>query len=220
MALTDTFTDTAGTALTSHTADAGGSWTMVSGTSPVITAAGRVRNGVAGASSLLAYHSAVPPSADYEVSVDVVQISVTTSQIAGLITRYDSGSDSCYMARYIHNGTQIQLYRRVSGTFTLITSSTYSATINVPFRISCLLSGNDITVKVDGSTVITYTDGTPVSGAGRAGIALASNATPSDSAGLHLDNFDNGFTSSGVIGPLVGGRLIGGMLTRGRLIRA
>lgn len=203
MAITDTFTDTAGTNVTSHTPDAGGTWTLATGTSGVITAAGRVRPGASSATSALHYHSAVPPSADYEVSADLYQVTITAGQLAGVLIRYDSAADSGYMARYLHGSAVIQLYRRVSGVFTLLTSSSYTITPTTATRIACQASGTTLYVKIDGSTVITYSDGSPITGAGRAGIAITGGTTPSDSAGLHIDNFDNGFTSSGVAGPVL-----------------
>src|ERR1022692_1236936 len=70
--VTDSFTDTAGTALTSHTGETGATWAKnggFSGGSVIITDSNRIRSGVSGAS--VYYASGDPNLADYSVSADV-----------------------------------------------------------------------------------------------------------------------------------------------------
>jgi hypothetical protein len=188
--VTDRFSDAAGVSLTSHTPDAGGSWAVVSGTPGVVAAGHRARAGGVTASSVLHYHSAVPASADYEVSADVVQLSGTTDQVVGVLGRVDAGTDSCYILRYSQPAGQIQFLKRTSGVFSsILGSSSYTPTTGVPFRLALAMTGASMVGRLNGSTVITHTDAS-ITAAGRAGIALlAQSVAPSDATGLHIDDF-------------------------------
>jgi hypothetical protein len=215
---TDSFTDTAGVSLTSHAPDAGGTWTVVGGLpAPVITDANRVRCGSSNASTVLSYHSFAAGSADYPVGADIVRRSSTGTNGAGVLGRYDSGADSGYFLRI--SGTSLALWRRVAGANTSIATASFTPTIDVPFRMELVMAGSTIVGKIDGATLINYSDGTPVTGAGKAGIVIFSSTAPANNAGFHVDNFD-GFSLGGIVGPLIGGQLIGGRLSRGRLLRA
>jgi len=186
----DTCTDTAGTAATAHTPEDGGAITVVSGTSAVVTAAGRFRQGATSASSVIHYYAANPATADYSVAADVIQLTVTVSAIAGVFGRYSAGADNGYYLRYSHASLAIQLYRRLAGTSVLLASYAYTATLNTPFRLLLQMSGSTIIGKLNGATVISYTDGTPITAAGHPGFALAGSTTPGDSVGLQLDNIN------------------------------
>jgi hypothetical protein len=186
-AYTDTFTDTAGTLLTAHTPDGGGTWTKHVGNDVVITAANRARQSGTVAGTGIHYHSPTSGTADYDVSADVVLRSTVASTGVGVVGPLNVAADDGYMARY---DTAIRLFRRVSGTFTQLATSAFTPTTDVPFRITLRMTGSTIKVLLDGSEVISYSDATPVTGAGRAGIAHFSTVTGlSDSTGPHLDNF-------------------------------
>lgn len=200
---TDTFTDTAGTALTAHTPDQGGSWANLAGAGAVITSGNRVRQSGTNAGTAIQYHSFGPTSADYDVSADITQISATTDQGAGVAGRIDPAANNAYMARYAQGSPgAIQLFRRVAGTYSsVLATSSFTATTGVAFRLTLRMTGSTIKVLKDSVEVISYSDATPVTGAGLAGIAhYATAVTPADGTGMQVDNFTGmspGTTSTG-----------------------
>jgi hypothetical protein len=83
---TDTFTDTAATSLTAHTADLGGTWTAqpVTGAAAAqVTAAGRLRSSATGTGTALFRHAFLSPVADYDVSADVACLTVNANSFRG-----------------------------------------------------------------------------------------------------------------------------------------
>src|SRR5690606_22032757 len=84
----DTFTDTPGTDLVDHTPDSGGAWeehAVDNAGQAVISDANRARGNSDDVVTL--YHTAVPPSADYEVSA-VIHV-LTAAGNAGITIRLD-----------------------------------------------------------------------------------------------------------------------------------
>jgi uncharacterized repeat protein (TIGR01451 family) len=223
----DEFSDIAGTVLSGHTGAIGATWTVVSGQArtAVITAAGRLRKetGSGGAQ----YHaSAVPASANYLVRGDVYVASVLATDAIGVVGRQDiSGTgQTFYLARYTVANTRWELGRVVDGALTLIGTGTgtgyYTQTLAVgsTYRVGLQMNGTAISLLVDGVTRITATD-SAITAAGRGGVRFgtgSSTASPSDTAGLHLDDFrivsltttaaDSGGASPGAFtnGPLLG----------------
>src|SRR5208282_63314 len=104
----DTFTDTAGTELAAHLPDSGGVWTLDSFYNTgdmVITNANRLRSN--SANNALYRHSAVPPSADYDVACDVVSLTdVSGTSVAG---RVQAGLGTLYVGKY-RNAIGFQLF--------------------------------------------------------------------------------------------------------------
>src|SRR3546814_9399686 len=84
--VSDSFTDTAGTALASHTGETGASWTQHPSFAAgmTITDANRCRPSSSG--SIIAYYaSGVPAGADYEVSVLIDRSEEHTSELQSLM---------------------------------------------------------------------------------------------------------------------------------------
>jgi hypothetical protein len=92
----DSFTGTAGTALTAHTPDVGGSWTNPGSISSVLSNANRVRGNTAGNESDH-LNQGTPAGADYDVQVDLIPLTVTSSY-AGVAGRSDAtmGTNTTY----------------------------------------------------------------------------------------------------------------------------
>jgi hypothetical protein len=183
----DTFTDTNGTLLTSHTPDSGGSWAYHASygtSSAVISAANRVRNN--GSVTTLAYHSQAPSSADYDVEIDVVPFAYTTQSL-GVCGRIDTASDTFYRARYDGNIDTWKLEKVVSGTPTGL--GTYGTAISGTQRLRLRMTGSSISLWVAGVQQITATDSS-ITAAGRTGIYIS--GTGNNSSGFHGDSFQSG----------------------------
>jgi uncharacterized repeat protein (TIGR01451 family) len=189
----DSFTGTAGTALSSHTGETGATWSTYGSpqTTAVLSDANRVRRNGVGNS---AYNtSGTPPSADYSVQADIVVKSVLAQDAAALVARAVSG-DNYYLARYIVNGAtaQWELDKVAGGTATAIATSPATLTAGQTYTVKLTLVGTLLTMSVNGSQIASLNDGT-YSAAGNAGVRLGfANAipAPTNTTGLHLDNFN------------------------------
>lgn len=99
----DTFNDTNGTALTSHTSDSGHTWAATPGSAASFTidTATPLPKGAYGTSvgnTAEAVISRIPDSADYTASIDVRMNAVATWDFPGVVLRADSGADTLYRA--------------------------------------------------------------------------------------------------------------------------
>src|SRR5438876_780537 len=102
--VTDSFTDTAGTHLESHTGEVGATWTKHPNESfdCVITNANRLRNNSSGNASAY-YASGTPQSANHDITADLYCASNPTGtnfNSASLLGRLSTGAQTYYMARY------------------------------------------------------------------------------------------------------------------------
>lgn len=189
----DTFTGTAGTALTAHTPDVGGSWANPGGISSVLSNANRVRGGTAGNESDHVC-AGTPAGADYDVQVDLIPLTVTSSY-AGCAGRSDAtmGTNGTTGRVYLafHDGTAATpcwtLQKGVNNTYTNIATSNATLVANNVYTILLQMRGSAQTVFVNGVSTVTGTD-SAVTAAGKAGI-LIRDAAASNSADYHLDNF-------------------------------
>ena len=184
--LTDTFTDTAGADLTTHTADSGATWSKASGAtgSFVFTAANKVRTPAAASAVYLA--SVTPPSADYKVEADLTPVTITASHNVGVALRL-SGSGSGYCVRYIGASAAWRLDRLSSGSGTALATVPVTLVAGQTYRVRVTASGSTITAHVDGVQIASVTDGTHTA-AGLAG--MLGNGAATDTVGWHVDNLE------------------------------
>jgi hypothetical protein len=190
----DTFSGTAGQTLQAYSA----SWSVTGGTNLVISDNGRLR---ASATSVTAQyeHSGTPASADYHVSADFVYVGAQTSQPGILLRR--TASTTYYFVRYETDLQLFRLYKLISGTATQL-GSDFSSSLSVgnTMRVTLEAIGTAIKVYRDGTEIMSETD-SAISGAGKAGIRFShGSGTPSNSLGLHLDNY---VATDGVFDPVV-----------------
>jgi hypothetical protein len=186
----DSFTDTAGTALTAHTGEVGAGWTQYGGSSgAVISAANALRK--TGTSNVAYYSSYVPSTANYAVEADLVVKSNTSDGVA-LDGRRDPtpGSGTTYDARYDGNSDAWELLKNVGGSSSMLDSAAQTLTVGATYRLRLDMSGTNIRMYVDGVLVCSAADAS-ISAAGRAGIQLGLPSSPAttDTTGMHLDNF-------------------------------
>ena len=198
----DTFTDTAATALVSHTPDSGGSWTLAPSqtTGLVISGSGTEVN--SGNGDLNGYyHSITPATAEYDVTV------VTTTQGAGGVSigvtgRQDTAADTFYWFFWNGGAPGWQLRQHVAGVNTTHVSNNTLSPESVGRTIVMQLRSDRIVCTVDGTTVVDFgpgrtTNGTiDITAVGRPGIkggdGTGSKATSwdfADAAGAQHDPF-------------------------------
>jgi hypothetical protein len=191
----DSFTGAAGTLLSDHTADSGSTWTHWTNdtATSVLSDSNRLRrNGTGGVTYLT---SAVPPGADYQVSADIYVKSLLSNDAAGVVGRFDTsntnGTGTRYMARYNVSAGYWELRKDVNGGGTLLGSYTATPTVGQTYNVALDMKGSTIRMLVDGVERVSVTD-TSITAAGRAGTRLGSGGTgtsPTDTTGMHLDNF-------------------------------
>ena len=106
--LTDTFTDTNGTNLQSHTGDTPHTWTKISGTNNAVIQSNALQ-GDGGASGTCLYRASIAAATpDYQVSASVT---TNTGTAQGVCGRMNSAGTDFYLARYLQSAGEWQLDR-------------------------------------------------------------------------------------------------------------
>lgn len=194
----DAFTGTEGDLLSTYSAN----WTLhTSYTGTAEIASSRVRQ--TSTTTTAYYHSGTPATADYSVSADLFMKDTNGGDGAvGVIGRVDTAANTLYMARYNGGATDgWQLYKAVTGTFTQLGStSAQSLTAATAYNVKLEMIGTAIKLykELSGTATISATD-SAITAAGKAGIRCATNGlAPSDTTGIHLDNFSADDVASGV----------------------
>jgi hypothetical protein len=181
--VSDTMTDTNGTALASHVGESGATWSVHQSATGTATIQGnRLRYGINSQVGRW-YASGVPATAEYDVEADFYCANATNAN-AGIIGRVNTGADTYYYARYLATEGW-RLYRFVAGTPTLLDSVSASLTNGVTYHVKLEIRDATKRLYVDGVLTLTSTDNT-ITAAGRAGIRFTADATRN---GMEIDNF-------------------------------
>lgn len=181
----DTFTDAAGTALASHTADLGGPWVDHPATAglSVISNENRARNS---STPAMYYLTAAPASADYDVEAVLHVKSVIAGEFSGPVGRLDTSGDTHYWATYRQSTGEWVLQKRVGSTATNLGTFTQTLSVGTSYTVKLEMRGTAIKVYVGGVERISATDAA-ITAAGRAGFRLG-GATQSNTTGIHIDS--------------------------------
>lgn len=137
------------------------------------------------------YYDAAAASADYTVSADLFNPGEITTSIAGVTGRAASGASTFYQARYEAANTAVRLIKSVAGSFTQLGSvsrTSFPASDTRPIVLSMSGSNLEVTWNNEGTPLISVTD-TGITAAGFPGIRFNTTNTPTDTAGIQLDNF-------------------------------
>lgn len=208
--LEDTFTDTNGTALTSHTPDDGGTW-VEHGVS-IGTPTGQIQsNQLAGDFGLFAlyYNDETPPSADYRAFLTVdLQSTGDSANGGGLAMRLDTGTPlECYLCR-IRSGS-IVLESFVAGSSSTLATVTHSFSAEayvmefeiigtaITIYVQRVSNGNYINssgTEVGSKTAAISTTDSDISAAGVIGIGSRSTFYQFDD--LQVETTETEFTES------------------------
>lgn len=187
--VSDTFTDTANTNLTSHTGETGATWTkntLGAANQPKISNANRLK-GVSTGTENWYYASGIPTSADYSVECTVYAQDNSQDDV-GIIGRMSTTTlDGYYLRLSFQFGNGVELFKCVAGVFTQL-GATFVSNLapGNSAQLKLDMSGSTITAFLNGTNVISVTD-TTFASAGRAGVRFCHADT--DTTGFHLDNF-------------------------------
>lgn len=184
--ITDTFTGSAGTAITSHTGETGATWThntaAYASSNMVLTDANRLRNNYSGVS--LPYASGLPGDPNYSVSAAIYQAGTPPTSFLGVAGRINTAAGTFYYAVYNITGTKWQLSKNVNGSSTTL-GQVSTALVNGDV-VTLDMQDRMIRLLVNGVELIRAADES-ITAAGRAGVV--GNASATNANGYHLDSF-------------------------------
>lgn len=187
--LEDAFTDSDGTNLTAHAPTvSGGAWSLQSGgTGTVLINSNRAYSTVANA---IMRNSATPPSANYDVTAQLVPLSVDHNTSWGVIGRADNASATYYHAFIYGWGGNFSLF------LSIFVASSYANLANVSLPSQPTLgSSHELKLRMVGTAISVYWDGglligpltdANISATGFAGILLGAAGTTT--SGVHIDS--------------------------------
>jgi hypothetical protein len=171
--MNDTFTDTAGIDITTHTGEKGASWAMhplstgamkINGTGDSITGDG---TGVFNLPQ--AYSSGIPLSPDYAVEAGFVFKSSINFDLAQIWSRLDPVSGDGYSFDYYRGTSNWRLQKRVGGVTTNIGSYAETPAVGTTRIARMQISGTAYAIYIDGVLRLSGTD-PDVTHAGRVGV--------------------------------------------------
>ena len=145
----DSFTDTNGTALTSHAMDLGPGWTKAgTGSGAVNNNRGRL-TGVSG--------SATSFTGDFKQANVTLQavINFVNSDDAGLIARYQDASNN-WLFDFHQVAQQAQLYETNGGSAVLRAAANYTIALATDYTIKAVCQGQTLQFWVNGVVVLSY----------------------------------------------------------------
>jgi hypothetical protein len=187
--VSDSFTDTSGTALASHTGETGATWAKNSAYAGdlVISNANRCRH-VDDTSNAGYYASGTPANADYEVQA-IIRFLTDTGAGIGAAGRMSTSANTMYFVDYETNASDTlhRLFSMVTGTAANL--GTYSDVLSAGNeRVQRLrMEGDNIDLYVDDVLRVNPAANTAVTAAGKAGIRAFLNG--SDTTGVHIDTY-------------------------------
>jgi hypothetical protein len=202
--VSDTFTDTNATAITSHTGETGATWTAASGKTGATGTiqSNKLQQGATQFDIGAFYASGVPPSADY--TAEMTFTVANASEIPGVCVRMSTSADTLYYAAYQANVPALRIVRIVAGAATNYDDANQhnGRTLGAgDYKMQLEVSGTGATVTVSAymqrlsdsqwktaSTdtfqasrvaflVWSDTDGSRITAAGKAGVRLAQFGT-------------------------------------------
>jgi hypothetical protein len=183
--VSESFTGADTSDITTHTGETGATWAIhPNSTSSASVSIFSNRMGTANSDAIV-YASGTPATAEYDVAADLVVVTVVGFN-HGICGRMSTSANTFYMARYT-SGSNIELYKRVAGTFTVL-SSAASGTITAGQTYALKLEIRDAAKKVflGGVEIVSSTDNA-ITAAGKVGIRSAGGNTNSSTGGF-LDN--------------------------------
>lgn len=164
----DTFTEGSDTALSSHTAETGGSWTRhpnFAATATVQASTDRVV-GDSGSTAIY-YHAATPSNADYDVTATLRASDLSTG-LPGVIGRMNTSASTFYQA-YISDSSTLTLAAVVAGSTVASTTKSFSFSTNTNYTVTLRMRGTRIEVIINSQSIVGFTDSN-ITATGKAGL--------------------------------------------------
>ncbi len=188
----DSFTDTSGKLLTAHTGELAATWTRALGAAnATVSNEGRIFKANGGYS--VNHNSLAQATPDYTVAADVVDKSVISDDAMGVIGRYDSSSNTFYLASWEERDNSWNLALVTNGSISYLDYVPNQPALGIgqTHRLELEMVGSALKLYVDGVLKVSVTD-TTLKAAGRAGIMTGrttNSAAQTNTTGLHLDSF-------------------------------
>jgi hypothetical protein len=186
--VSDSFTEASTIDLVTHVGELGATWTHHPHTnySGILMKVDGSVDRLYGEGTSAYYASGTPPSADYRVCADFYHVSTIAVNIA-IAGRMDTTNDTMYLVR-LTDGTTWTLRKDVNATFTTMGTSTNQIPTAGNFKTGCLImTGDQISFTVQGTTEIGPFTDTAIAAAGKAGVR--STGASSGTTGMNIDNF-------------------------------
>lgn len=128
-----------------------------------------------------------------------------------LVFRYGSVNDHYMLSLLKSTTNQVQWYKRVGGTYTLLQSASFTPAINTLYRVVITLRGTNpttLTVAVNGSTLLSsVTEGTSSRTTGKIGVAGANQLARRAARARHI--FARKYTANPPTSSAWGGETVG-----------
>lgn len=191
----DTFTDTDGVGILSHTGELGATWTV----HPSYSQDGSIdTNRLITTTNTFVYASGAPGSANYSVDVVFRAASLATNGVITACGRIDTSTNTFYAAQYVTGDGSWTLYKIVAGSFTPLAYHSQTLTAGTDYTGTLDMNGTTIRLLVDGVQRASVTD-SAITAAGKAGIRIAYST---HTTGLHIDSVTATDDTSGSSDPL------------------
>lgn len=199
----DTFTDTNDVLLDAHVGELGATWTRHSlDTGDVIIRNNTIRASTPGVNGgYLA--SGIPNSPDYDVIADFI---VKTNDSGSQFVEVHGRASTTVRTRYVlaADYTGYYLIKTLAGFTSSLGDYTVTLVDGETHRVMLRMMGTTIQAYIDGVLRINATD-SEIRVVGQAGVLIYDdNATPSDTTGIHIDNFQAADIASSVLAPVGG----------------
>jgi hypothetical protein len=186
----DSFTDTAGTNLQSHTGELGAAWALhpSAAVSLLISDANRLRRG--GINALGLYTSSgVPRGSDYWFECDYLVKSNIAGEQANIMARLSpSAFQGVFFGYYQPSQFWFIAEALVSSFPFRAQTGTTPLTVGQTYHVQGLVAGPLARMWVDGVEILSYGQLINYADIGRLGIAMDSDTGDSDTTGIHIDN--------------------------------
>ena len=130
-------------------------WTASSGTWAVVSDGTQVYKQTSESNEAVSTAGSISWT-NYTVEGKVKLYDLPSTAASGLIARY-SDSNNYYMLR-LHQSGQLQLYKKVGGTFTQLGATTVSLSANTIYTLKLGLNGSSLTGYLNGSPLISASD--------------------------------------------------------------
>jgi hypothetical protein len=179
----DSFEDSPGTLLQSHTGETGATWTLhptSAGNAQFSSTGSEVESGA----QAVYMASGLPPGADYRVAAHMYFHTTSSGGVTYTFVtgRMDEASLTMYMFGFVYSGVnRWELKKFVNGTETLLASSTEGLPSpgDSPL-VDLQMEGSTIRGVVDGIDIVSATD-TDITATGRAGLRMVTGSSQSAS---------------------------------------
>ena len=183
--VSDTFTDTDGTNIVSHTGETGATWTLKSsGANPMVVRSNRVVSEDTVAGRRLWYTaSGTPATANYDVDGTLYIASVTAGLEGWFLARAEVNAETGYVATRRSDGWRI--VKLVTGTYTSLGAWVNTPTVGATETVKLEIRENSQKLSIDGTLRISATDSV-ITAIGKVGVGAV--GIQSASTGFHVDS--------------------------------